>query len=167
MTKTEENLRAAFAGESQANRRYLAFAERAEREGYPEVSRLFRAAAESETVHALFHLRIMKEVKSTKENLETAITGETYEYEKMYPEFIEVAQAEGNKAAVRSFSYAKDVEIGHAERYKEGLESVKDGRDLEPTDYFVCQICGYIVAGETLETCPICGSPREKFKTIG
>ncbi|MFQ5710796.1 MAG: rubrerythrin family protein, partial [Candidatus Geothermarchaeales archaeon] len=161
-----ENLAAAFAGESQANRKYLAFADRAEREGFPHVARLFRAAAESETVHAMFHLRVMKGVKSTEENLQMAIEGETHEYEKMYPDFIETAQREGNRAAVRGFGYAKDSEMGHAEKYRKALESVKAGKDLDPMEYFVCQVCGYTAEGEAPETCPICGSPKEKFKRI-
>lgn len=118
MSKTEEYLKEAFSGESQANRRYLAFAEKAEKEGYPQVARLFRAAAEAETIHAMNHLRALKAIRSTKENLEEAISGETHEFKSMYPEMLRVAKEEGNKNAEISFRYANEVEKVHAELYK-------------------------------------------------
>ena len=126
MTKTDENLKAAFAGESQANRMYLAFAKKAEEEGFPQIAKLFKAAAQAETVHALNHLRVMGQVKSTTDNLGTAVSGETYEFKKMYPEFIEEAKKEGNKPAQISFDYANKVEQIHAALYQKALDALKN-----------------------------------------
>lgn len=164
--KTEENLKAAFAGESQANRRYLAFSRKAEEDGYPQIAKLFRAAADSETVHALSHLRVLKGVKTTQENLQEAIMGETYEFEKMYPEFIEAANKEGRKDAVVTFRNASEAEKGHAKYYQRAVEALKAKKDLAPTDYFVCQVCGHTAEVEPPERCPICGSPKKMFKRI-
>ncbi len=163
---TEDNLKAAFAGESQANRKYTAFSRKAEQEGFKQVAKLFRVAAESETVHALNHLNVLREVKSTKENLEVAISGETYENSEMYPKFIKEAEKENNQAAVISFSGANATEKMHASYYKKALESVDTGKDLEPEEYFVCQVCGYTADGEAPDNCPICNAPKEKFKRI-
>ncbi len=163
LSNTEKNLKEAFAGESQANRRYLAFARKAEEEGYPQVARLFRAAAEAETIHALNHLRELGEVKSTRENLEMAINGESYEFQKMYPKMIEEAEAEGNKEAKRSFELANAVEKVHGELYKKALENL--GKN-EEVDYYVCQVCGNTVENEPPDTCPICGAPKKMFKKI-
>jgi len=163
MSKTEQNLLAAFAGESQANRKYLAFAERAEAEGYKQVAKLFRAAAEAETIHALNHLREMKGVKSTKENLLEAINGESYEFQKMYPQMIEDAKAEDAKGALRSFTFANEVEKIHAELYKRALENIDS---LPEKDYYVCKICGYTVEGDAPEECPICKAKKQAFKKI-
>lgn len=162
-TKTEKNLSEAFAGESQANRKYLAFAKKAEEEGFKQIAKLFRAAAEAETVHALNHLRELGGIKSTKENLEAAIGGESYEFQKMYPQMIEDAKAEKNDSALRSFNYANEVEKIHAELYKKALENI--GKNPE-VDYYVCQVCGNTVEGEAPEECPICGAKKQAFKRI-
>jgi rubrerythrin len=163
MSKTEKNLQEAFAGESQANRKYLAFAKKAEQEGYPQVARLFRAVAEAETVHALNHLKELGEIRSTKENLEAAINGETYEFQSMYPPMIADAETEGNEGAKRSFHFANEVEKIHAELYRKTLETL-DNKTM--VDYYVCQICGNTVEAEAPETCPICGAKRGMFKKI-
>ncbi len=160
---THENLQEAFAGESQANRKYLAFAAKAEEEGYRQVAKLFRAAADAETVHALNHLRIMGEVKNTRENLEAAIKGETFEYREMYPKFIEEGKKEGNDPAVFSFDVANQVEEIHAGLYKKALEELGNNKE---TDYYVCQNCGNTVEGNPPDICPICNAPREMFKKI-
>lgn len=160
MGKTEQNLREAFAGESQANRKYLAFAKKAEKEGYSQVAKLFRAAAEAETVHAHAHLRTLGEIRSTAENLREAISGETHEFKKMYPAMIKEAQEEGNKAAERSFTYAKEVEEVHAKLYESALENLDK---LEEVDYYVCSVCGYTCENEPPETCPVCGSKSKAF----
>lgn len=162
MSKTEQNLREAFAGESQANRKYLAFAKQAEKEGYSQVAKLFRAAAEAETVHAHAHLRALGQVKSTVENLREAIEGETHEFKSMYPAMIETAKKEGNKAAERSFSYANQVEQVHANLYQKALENLNN---LEETDYHVCSVCGYTCEGEPPDKCPVCSAkPKAFFK---
>ena len=163
MAKTDENLKAAFAGESQANRRYLAFAKKAEEEGFMQVAKLFKAAAEAETVHALNHLRITGEIKSTLENLGTAVSGETFEFKEMYPGYIETAKQEGNKQAVWSFDVANKVEQIHAKLYSKAIDALKNKKPMEKVDYYVCSVCGNTVEGEPPEKCPICGSPKEKF----
>jgi rubrerythrin len=164
MTKTGDNLKEAFAGESQANRRYLAFAEKAEKEGFKQIAKLFRAAAGAETVHAMNHLKAMDGVKETKENLKEAISGETYEFTDMYPRMIKQAEEEGNERAKTSFTRANQVEKIHAELYKKALSSLEKGKDLEKKDIFVCQVCGNTVEGEPPEKCPICGFPKDQFK---
>ena len=166
MTKSDENLKAAFAGESQANRLYLAFAKAAEQEGFPQIAKLFRAAAEAETVHAHNHLRVLGQVKATADNLSTAISGETYEFTKMYPQFIEEAKAEGNKKALQSFDYANKVEAIHADMYKKAIDSVKVKQDLPKADMYVCPICGNTFEGNAPDVCPICGTPKDKFMKI-
>jgi rubrerythrin len=153
MSKTEKNLKDAFAGESQANRTYLAFAKKAEEEGYPQVARLFRAVAEAETVHAHNHLRVLQGIKSTSENIQEAIGGETHEFKTMYPEMIKDAKEEGNKEAMISFNYANQVEKIHAELYHKALENL--GKE-EKVTYYVCPICGYTVENNPPDTCPIC-----------
>jgi len=163
MSKTEQNLKDAFAGESQANRKYLAFAKKAEAEGFKQVARLFRAAAEAETVHAHNHLKELGGIKSTKENLQEAINGESYEFQKMYPQMIKDAEAEGNKGALRSFNYANDVEKIHAALYKKALENLGKSPDA---DMYVCQVCGYTVEGEAPDECPVCKAKKQSFKKI-
>jgi rubrerythrin len=160
MSKTEQNLLEAFAGESQANRRYLAFAKQADKEGYPQVAKLFRAASEAETVHAHAHLRALGQVKSTAENLQGAIEGETHEFKSMYPAMIEAAKEEGNKAAERSFSYANEVEKIHANLYQKALDNMEG---LEETDYRVCSVCGYTCEGEPPDKCPVCSATSNAF----
>ncbi len=158
MSETMKNLAEAFAGESQANRRYIAFAEKAEEEGFPNVARLFRAAAESETVHALSHLRVMGGVGTTLENLRRAKEGEDYERQEMYPAFIEQARAEGMPEAETSFLWASKAEEAHSRLYQEAIEAVESGRDADIDALHVCQRCGYTVAGEPPERCPVCGA---------
>lgn len=160
MTKTEENLLEAFAGESQANRKYLAFAKQAQKEGYPQVAKLFKAAAEAETVHALAHLRALGKVKNTAENLREAIAGETDEFKNMYPAMIEAAKAENNKAATRTFAYANEVEKVHASLYQKALDNLES---LEETDYYVCSVCGYTCENGPPDKCPVCGSTSKAF----
>lgn len=164
MSKTEEALKEAFAGESQANRKYLAFAARADQEGFAQAAKLFRAAAEAETVHAHAHLRALKGIRSTKENLQEAIAGETHEFKSMYPAMIEAARAEGNKEAERSFSYANEVEKIHARLYQQML----DNPDIAKAaySYYVCPVCGYTVEKEAPETCPVCGAKGKVFKKV-
>lgn len=163
---TQENLEAAFAGESQANRKYLAFAKKAEADGYPQIAKLFRAAAAAETVHAHSHLRVMKGVKDTAANLEAAVQGERYEHEKMYPQFVQEAESEGNKAAVNTFNNAMAVEEIHDRLFADALESLTNGKDLPETPVFVCDVCGNTVAGEAPDRCPICGAPKAKFTEV-
>jgi rubrerythrin len=161
MSKTEKNLQDAFAGESQANRKYLAFAKKADAEGYKQAAKLFRAAADAETVHATNHLRELGGIKTTKENLDVAINGESYEFQKMYPGMIDDAKAEGKNGALRSFDFANKVEKIHAGLYNKALENL--GKN-EEVDYYVCQVCGNTVEGEAPDVCPICGARREMFK---
>jgi rubrerythrin len=164
MSKTEEFLKAAFAGESQANRKYLAFAAKADKDGYPQAARLFRAAAEAETVHAHNHLRAMKGIGTTAQNLQAAIDGETFEFKQMYPEMIEAAKAEGDKQAELSFSYANEVEKVHADLYQNVLKSLSSSKDNYP--YYVCPTCGNTVEGNPPDKCPICGVLGKNFKKI-
>ena len=166
MTKTDENLKDAFAGESQANRLYLAFAKKAEEEGLIQIAKLFRAAAEAETIHALNHLRVMGQVKSTLENLGAAVSGETYEFKKMYPDFIVEAQKEGNKLAKISFDYANRVEQIHANLYQKTLDALKNKKELAKLDYYVCPVCGNTFEGKTPDMCPICATSKDKFIKI-
>jgi len=164
MTKSFDDLMAAFAGESQANRKYLAFAKKADEEGFAQIARLFRAAAHAETVHALKHFNTAGEVKGTAENLKTAIEGEHYENTEMYPAFIKDAEAENNSAALRSFSWANEVEKVHESLYKEALSTL--GKPGETYDYYVCPFCGYTHARTAPEKCPICGAPASKFERV-
>ena len=166
MSKTQENLQEAFAGESQANRRYLFFADKAEKEGYLQIARLFWATAEAETVHARNHLEVMGGIGSTKDNLGEAISGEHYEFTKMYPGFIEQARADGNEGAQTSFYYANAVEKIHYGLYQRARDALEAGQKVKDEPYLVCQVCGNTVAGEAPETCPICGAPRNKFKRV-
>ncbi|AQS59563.1 rubrerythrin family protein [Desulforamulus ferrireducens] len=161
---TEKNLKAAFAGESQANRKYLAFAAKADQEGYPAVAKLFRAAAEAEALHALSELKALGGIKSTAENLQEAINGETYEFTEMYPGFIETAEAEGNNLAKRAFHFANEAEKVHAELYKKALAALESKEDF---DYYLCPVCGYIHERTAPEKCPICGANGSAFKNLG
>jgi rubrerythrin len=163
MNKTDGNLKSAFAGESQANRRYLAFAQKAQEEGFTQAAKLFRAAAEAETVHALNHLRVTSEVKSTLDNLTAALGGETFEYTKMYPEYLATAKQEENKQAAWSFDVANKVEQVHAKLYHKAIDAVKSKKEMPKLDYYVCGTCGNTVEGEAPEKCPICNSPKSQF----
>jgi rubrerythrin len=164
MSKSEGFLREAFAGESQANRKYLAFAEMADKEGYSQAARLFRAAAEAETIHAHNHLKALKGIGATAQNLQAAIDGETHEFQHMYPEMIEAARAEGNKEAERTFVYANEVEKVHAELYRKVLAGLGSSQENHP--YYVCPICGFTVEGNPPDTCPVCQAKGKVFKRI-
>lgn len=160
---TEKNLAEAFAGESQANRKYLAYAQQADTEGYHQVAKLFRAAAHAETIHAHAHLKAMGKIKSTKENLQDAIAGETYEFTKMYPEFLKVAQQETAKVAIRNFTLANEAEKVHADLYQKALDNIDS---IQEQDIYVCSICGHIAEGNVPDTCPICGAKAVAYKKI-
>jgi rubrerythrin len=164
MSKSYDDLMAAFAGESQANRKYLAFAKKADEDGFAQVAKLFRAAAHAETVHAHNHLRAAGEVKTTEENLKAAIAGEHYENTDMYPAFIKDAEADGDKKALRSFNYANEVEKVHEQLYKDALAAL--GKPGETYDYYICPICGYTHARVAPDVCPVCGALKEKFEKI-
>ncbi len=163
MSKTQKNLEEAFAGESQANRKYLAFAKQADKEGHSQAAKLFRAAAEAETVHAHAHLRAMGGIGTTEKNLKEAIAGETHEFKAMYPGMIEAAKEEGEKSAERSFSYANKVEEIHAGLYQKALDNLDSP---EEEDYYVCSVCGYTCENEPPEQCPVCGSKAAMFSKV-
>lgn len=163
MSKTDQNLMDAFAGESQANRKYLAFAKAAEQEGMPQIAKLFRAAAASETVHALTHLKNAGKIGTTAENLKDALAGETHEYTKMYPEMIKDAEAEGKTAVAKYFGYVNKVEEIHAGLYKKAMENPSK---ISNEDYYVCKICGYTHQGP-VESCPVCGAGAAAFFKVG
>ena len=156
MPNTESNLKEAFAGESQANRKYLAFAKKAEQEGFINVARLFRTAAEAETIHAMGHLNALEGVKSTVDNLRAAVAGETYEYTQMYPPMLQRAIADDSPAK-RMFAYAAKAEAVHAKLYQKALEAVAQGKDLSELNFYLCPVCGNIEFGQAPESCPICG----------
>lgn len=162
MPTTIENLKEAFAGESQANQKYRAFAKKAERDGFPNVARLFRTAAEAERIHAEGHLAALEGIGSTAENLQTAIGGETYETETMYPPMFEQATADAHKAK-RMFGYALDAEAVHAKLYTMALEAVKQGKDLTDVEFYLCPVCGNIEIGKPAEPCKVCGAKADKF----
>lgn len=164
MTKTEKNLMDAFTGESEANRKYLAFAKQADKEGHTQAAKLFRAAAEAETVHAHAHLRVAGGIKETEENLKEAIKGEMHEYKAMYPDMIQDAKEEGNKAAERSFTYANAVEEIHAKLYQKALDSLDNPPDVKC--YYVCSVCGFTIENEAPETCPVCGANEKAFFSV-
>ncbi len=164
--KTEKNLQEAFAGESQANRRYLFFADKADKEGHPQVARLFRAAADAETVHARNHLNAMDAIGATKENVMAASVGEHYEFTGMYPGFIERAEQEENQRAQRTFVYANEVEQIHHRHFEEALKALNEDKQLKDEPYFVCQVCGNTVPGEAPEKCPVCGAGSKAFMRV-
>jgi rubrerythrin len=165
MPTTNENLATAFAGESQANRKYLAFARQAEKEGYGQIAKLFRAAADAETIHAHYHLGNMGGVGDTLKNLEEAVGGETYEFTSMYPPMLAQAQAEGHKSKV-AFNYALEAEKVHARLFKQALDALKGGKDLSTMDVYLCPVCGDVEFGEPPEKCPICNAPKAKYQKI-
>ena len=165
MTTTEDNLKEAFAGESQANRKYLAFAKKAEQEGFNNVARLFRTAAEAETIHAHGHLSAMGGIGSTAENLKAAIDGETYEYTTMYPPMLELAQTDNHRGK-RMFGLAMQAEEVHAGIYQRALDAFQQGEDFEESDFYLCPVCGHIEIGEAPESCPICSAPGAKFVQV-
>jgi rubrerythrin len=163
MNKTNNNLMSAFGGESQANRKYLAFSKKAEQSGKIGLAKLFKAAADGETVHALNHFSVLGEVKDNMDNLKSAIKGETYEIETMYPEFISESKIDKHLEAEVSFVRAEKVEEIHQKLFKEAFK--KNG-EIEEKEYFVCGVCGYPAIGETPEKCPICGALKEKFNKV-
>jgi len=161
---TVENLMAAFAGESQANRKYLAFAKKAEAEGFKNVSRVFRAIAEAETIHALKHLEVAGKVGNTLENLSAAMEGEHYEFTTMYPEFIEAARAEKHQKALKSFEFANEAEKVHGQTYQELRARVEQGKDMDSIEVNLCPVCGWVGTGDAPERCPICGTHAKTFQ---
>ena len=163
MSKTTDNLKAAFAGESQANRKYLAFAEKADKEGLPGVAKLFRAAAAAETIHAHAHLRLLKGVGSTEENLREAIQGESYEFQTMYPAMIVDAEAEGDRAVARYFGFANAAEKVHAELYTQALA---DTDAFAEAEFYICSVCGHTQDGQPTDKCPICGAPAKSYVAV-
>lgn len=161
---TQENLKAAFAGESQAHMKYAIFADKAEEEGYPEVARLFRAISFAELVHATNHLRELGVIGDTVANLEVAIGGENYENTEMYPAFNAVAKLQEEKGAMRSIHYALEAEKIHEAMYDEAKKMVATGKDIQAAPVFVCPVCGHTVIGEAPAKCPVCGAAREKYR---
>ena len=166
MGNTVENLKAAFAGESQASRKYTYFAEKADKEGQPRIAKLFRAASEAETVHARNHLNVLNGIGATAENLKAAIAGEHEEFISMYPGFIAQAQTEKNNKAEISFNSANKVERVHYGLYSQALKDLEGGKKAEGKPFFVCQICGNTVEGEAPDKCPVCGATKNMFKKI-
>lgn len=162
---TQDDLKEAFAGESQANRKYTAFAMQAEKDGFPNVAKLFRTAAEAETIHALGHFRAMEGVKSTADNLQAAIDGETQEFTEMYPPMLQRAQADGHKARVM-FNFAMKAEAVHADLYRQALEAVQRGEDLAECNIYLCPVCGHVEFGTPPDACPICGAKAERFTQV-
>lgn len=166
MGTTTDNLKAAFAGESQASRKYLYFAEKADSEGHKQIAKLFRAASEAETVHARNHLKVLQGINSTRDNLLAAIGGEHHEFTEMYPGFIQQAQAEGENQAQGSFDLANKVERIHHGLYQAALAMLERGQASEEKPFYVCQYCGNTVEGEAPERCPVCGMPKRIFKRV-
>jgi rubrerythrin len=163
MTTTADNLKTAFAGESQANRKYLAYAMKADKEGYPQIARLFRAAADAETIHALGHLQNMGGVGSTLDNLKDAVAGETYEFSQMYPPMVEQAEKEGHRGK-NMLKWAAAVEKVHADLYNQALEALQAGKDLSTMEIYLCPVCGHLEVGSAPDKCPVCGLAGAKFQ---
>lgn len=163
---TEENLKEAFAGQSQAHMRYLIFAEVAEKEGKPNLARLFRAIAYAEQVHATNHYRELGMIRDSVQNIDVAIAGETYEVEEMYPAFITVAELQKENGAKRAFHFAIEAEKIHAEMYKKAKAAAQRGEDVQIGTIYICPVCGHTVEGTPPERCPICGAPREKYRAF-
>ncbi len=166
MPDTQQNLATACAGESQANRKYLAFAKQAEKEGLAQIAKLFRAAADAETIHAHAHLANMGGVGTTLQNLEAAVAGETYEFTEMYPPMVAQAEAEAHKAK-KMLDFANRAEKVHAGLFRQALEALKAGKDLSQMEVYLCPFCGDVEFGVPPEKCPICGAPGAKFQKIG
>ena len=165
MPNTTDNLKESFAGESQANQKYRAFAKRAEQDGLPNIARLFRTTAEAERIHAEGHLKALAGIASTRENLQSAIDGECYEYTTMYPPMLEQAQGEGHRAKLM-FGYAMKAEAIHAELYKRALEALTQGKDLTEMKFYLCPVCGHIEFGAPPDSCPICGTAKARFVDV-
>ncbi|MBF0142104.1 MAG: rubrerythrin family protein [Magnetococcales bacterium] len=164
--KTKDNLKAAFAGESQANRKYLAFAKKAEQEGYPGIASLFRAVAEAETIHAHTHLRNLGGVADTLTNLREAAAGEDYEVNEMYPGMVATAEAEGEKRAAQGMRHALEVEKVHSALYKQAIAALESGRDLDHEALHVCDVCGHTIFGEPSGNCPVCGAKQTAYRKV-
>jgi rubrerythrin len=165
MTTTTDNLKEAFAGESQANQKYKAFAKKAEKEGFANIAKLFRTTAEAERIHAEGHLKALDLIASTADNLQAAINGETFEYTEMYPPMFDKAKADGHKAKTM-FKFALDAEEVHAQIYKKALEAVQKGVDMDVSEFYLCPVCGYIELGKAPEKCPVCGALAKIFVQI-
>jgi rubrerythrin len=165
MAKTEIDLQEAFAGESQAYRKYMAFAKKAEQEGFANVARLFRTTAEAEAIHALGHLNALDAIKSTADNLHAAVAGETHEFTEMYPPMVDLAQAQNHKAK-RMFAFAVKAEAVHAQLYKLALEAVEQGKDMAETKFYLCPVCGHIELGNPPAACPICGAKGSMYVQV-
>jgi len=165
MASTKDNLSEAFAGESQANQKYRAFAKKAEKDGFSNVARLFSTTAEAERIHAEGHLGALEGIGSTADNLQAAIDGETYEYTEMYPPMLKQAEEDGHKAK-RMFGFAVKAEQVHATLYAKALEAVRSGQDLSETEFYLCPYCGHIEFGKAPESCPICGAKAEMFVQV-
>ena len=164
--QSKKNLAEAFAGESQANRRYLAFAKKAEEDGFPNIARLFRLAAESETVHAINHLKAMDGINSTLDNVKEAWQGEKDEFTDMYPMFMDQAKRDQNNAALKSFFWANEAEKVHGEYYEKAAKALEGGGDMDLDDVYVCGVCGFTVEGAPPEKCPTCGQGKENFSIV-
>ncbi len=175
---TLENLQAAYNGESNAAARYKAFAAKADAEGYLGAARLFRAASRAETIHAQSHAKVLQalggtpkadvgtpEVKTTRENLQAAIAGETYEKDTMYPEFLARAKQDGKTDAVRSLNFARTAEIEHAKLYQAALDNL-DGQKAAGSPFYVCSVCGYTTRALPAQRCPSSATPKEKFERV-
>lgn len=165
MSTTKDNLKEAFAGESQANQKYRAFAKKAEKDGFANIAKLFRTTAEAERIHAEGHLKALDMIATTAENLQAAIDGETYEFTEMYPPMVELAVADGHKAKTM-FKFAVDAEAVHANIYTKALEAVKAGKDLDVSAFYLCPVCGYIELGTAPEKCPVCGAKGTIFEQV-
>ena len=165
MPTTNDNLKEAFAGESQANQKYRAFAKKAEKDGFVNIAKLFRTTAEAERIHAEGHLKALDMIASTAENLQAAVDGETYEFTEMYPPMVALATADGHKAKTM-FKFAVDAEAVHAQIYIKALQAVKKGSDLDVSDFYLCPVCGYIEIGSAPEKCPVCGAKKTIFVQV-
>ena len=163
---TQENLERAFAGESMAHMRYLIFSEKAAQDGYPNLSRLFRAIAFAEEVHATNHFRELGMIRGAAENLQECINGETYEAEEMYPAYNRVAESQGERGAARSTHYALEAEKIHAVMYAEAKKPVSQGKDIAIGTVFICPVCGYTVERAAPAKCPVCGAAKERFRSF-
>lgn len=161
---TRENLEAAFAGESQAHMKYLNFAERAEKEGFPNVARLFQAASFAEQIHASNHLKALEGIQGTAANLGSAIGGETFEVDQMYPAYMAVAEKQNEQKALRSMKWAVEAEKVHAKLYGDARQAVESGKDMAAVDIWVCTACGFTMEGVPPEKCPVCGAPQSRFR---
>jgi len=165
MATTKENLKEAFAGESQANQKYRAFAKKAEQEGFQNIAKLFKTTAEAERIHAEGHFGALDGIGSTIENLKAAIAGETYEFTEMYPPMLKQAEAENHKAK-RMFKYAVEAEAVHAKLYKMALDAAEQGKDLNVSEIYLCPVCGHVEFGEPKEKCPVCGALPQKYVKV-